>query len=448
MEDMKTKIIALYKKVFQFIVHGVWQLDNTKLKKRDAFFVQQLKIFIIAVRSFMENRVGVQGAALTYYTVMAVVPLAAIVFAVAKGLGMHEQLNMTITNTFENQEDIIQWILDLAEKAIGATRGGILGSISVVFLLWSSMKVMINIEMAFNRVWQVKKARPWARKFTEYLAVLIIAPIFLAAASTISYNISIQVDHMTRGIPILANLAPSLGYILPFVLIIIMLMLIYMVIPYTKVKIAPAFYAAVITGIMFQLVQTLYVSTQVSVGRYSAIYAAFAIIPLFLIWVNISWSIVLFGTELSFAYQNVERYNYELTSKHISIFQHKLVALMVMHIIIKNFMDNKPPMTSNEISKRATLPVRLVRNTVNDLTKAQLLSEVVMHEQRKDENAYQPAIDVHSITISLVVGRIENLRKSDISEKENQEMKKFTAILSKYEKIFSESNEDKLLMNL
>ncbi len=445
---MIKKVIAFYKKAAQFVMHDVWHMDISKLRKRDLFFVQQLKILTISVRGFFENRVALQSAALTFYTIMAVVPLAAIVFAISKGFGMYEQLHATLLNTFENQEEVINWILGFAEKAINTTKGGVLGSIGIVFLLWSVIKVMNNIEKAFNRVWQVKKSRPWARKFTDYLAVLIIVPILLVAASTISYTIRYHLDALTENIPILSNLSTWFGFLLPYLLLICMFTVVYMVIPFTKVRVAPAFYAAVITGIAFLLLQNLYVYTQLSVSKYNAIYAAFAILPLFLLWVNISWTIVLLGAELSFAYQNVERYSYELTSKHISPFQRKLAALMITHTTVKNFIDSKPPLSSNDLSEKLKLPVRLVRNTINDLVKASIFTEVVIPHHQTKESVYQPAMDVHKIDVGLVVHRIETLEQSDISERENHEMKKFITVLNEYEVLFKNSPDNKLLMDM
>ena len=444
---MVNKVVSYYKKALRFVMHDVWHIDTSRLRKRELFLVHQLKIFVISFRGFLENYVGMQSAALTFYTIMAVVPLAAIVFSIAKGFGMHDQLHSMLMETFGNQEEIINWILGFADKALSSTKGGILGSVGIVFLIWSVIRVMSHIEKAFNRVWQVEKSRPWARKFTDYLAILIIAPIFLVAAGTISYTIRYHLGAATENIPILSNIGPLLGALLPYVLVILTLSVVYVLIPYTKVRIAPAFYAAVITGIAIQLVQHLYVYTQMSVNRWSAIYAAFAILPLFLIWIRISWNIVLLGAELAFAYQNVERYSYELTSKQSSSFQRKLLALMVSHAAVKDFIDGKPPFNAENMAEKLKLPIRLVHNTINDLTKTNILTEVVS-PQRQDESVYQPAMDAHKIDIELIVERIEKLGEIDISDSENHEMKKFIAVLDEFDTVFKNSPDNKLLMDI
>ena len=441
------KIFIYYKKAFRFVTRDVWQADVRKYNRPGAYSIRQLRIFLITLKGAKEDKVPLHSAALTFYTLMAVVPIAATLFALAKGFGISEQLNQVLGNAFPNQDDVIEQITVFAENAINNTKSGWLGSLGIVFLLWSVIKVMNHIEVSFNHVWQVKRNRSWARKFTDYLAVIIVAPFFFVFSSSISLNIRYNVGSWFEGVPLLEHAGHLFGTLIPFALVYIMLTVLYVIIPNTKVKVMPAFWGAVFAGTLFQLMQNLYIYTQISVSKYSAIYGAFAALPLLFLWVNISWQLVLLGAELSFAYQNVERYRYEMMAGRISVYQRKLAALVVMQEIARNFANNKLPYTITGLSEQLDLPYRLVSNTINELLQCRFITEVVMDKKGRD-NAYQPAFDVHKLTVGLLVHSIDDLGQSPLSKSASTDMATFNRILSEQAAIFDASPDNKLLIDL
>jgi membrane protein len=194
-------------------------------------------------------------------------------------------------------------------------------------------------------------------------------------------------------------------------------------------------------------VQNLYIYTQISVSKYSAIYGAFAALPLLFLLISISWQLVLLGAELSFAYQNVERYRYEMTAGHISAYQRKLASLVIMYEIVRNFVSNKPPYTISELSEHLDLPYRLVSNTINELQQCRFVTEVVLEKKERD-SAYQPAFDVHKLTIGMVVHSIDNLGQSPLSKSTTADMSTFDHVLSAQAALFDASPENKLLIEL
>ena len=444
---MMKKILFYYKKAFSFITRDVWHADVRRYSRPGAFLIRQLRIFLITLKGAKEDKVALHSAGLTFYTLMAIVPIAATVFALAKGFGISEQLNQVVSNAFPNQDEVIEQITIFAENAINNTKSGWLGSLGIVFLLWSVIKVMNHIEMSFNHVWQVKRARSWARKFTDYLSVLIVAPFFFVFSSTISLSIRYNVGSWFEGIPVLEHAGQLFGTLMPFILVYIMLTVLYVIIPNTKVKILPAFWGAVFAGTLFQLMQNLYIYTQISVSKYSAIYGAFAALPLLFLWISISWQLVLIGAELSFAYQNVERYRYEMTAGRISVYQRKLAALVVMQEIARNFANNKLPYTVAGLSERLDLPYRLVSNTINELQQCRFVTEVIIEKKERD-NAYQPAFDVHKLTVGMVVHSIDDLGQSPLSKSATDDMATFNRILSTQAAIFDASPDNKLLIEL
>jgi membrane protein len=250
-----------------------------------------------------------------------------------------------------------------------------------------------------------------------------------------------------EGVPLLEHAGHLFGTLIPFALVYIMLTVLYVIIPNTKVKVMPAFWGAVFAGTLFQLMQNLYIYTQISVSKYSAIYGAFAALPLLFLWVNISWQLVLLGAELSFAYQNVERYRYEMMAGRISVYQRKLAALVVMQEIARNFVNNKLPYTITGLSEQLDLPYRLVSNTINELLQCRFITEVVMDKKGRD-NAYQPAFDVHKLTVGLLVHSIDDLGQSPLSKSASADMATFNRILSDQAAIFDASPDNKLLIEL
>jgi len=441
------KIFSYYKEAFRFITHDVWHADIRKYNRPGAYAIRQLRIFLITLKGAQEDKVPLHSAALTFYTLMAIVPIAAMLFALAKGFGISEQLQQVLWNTFPEQDEVIEQVMGFADNALNNTKSGWLGSLGIVFLLWSVIKVMNHIEVSFNNVWQVKRNRSWARKFTDYLAVLIVTPFFFVVSSSISLSIRYNVGSWFEGIPVLEHAGHLFGTLMPFALVYIMLTVLYVVIPNTKVKVLPALWGAIFAGTMFQLAQNLYIYTQISVSKYSAIYGAFAALPLLFLLVNISWQIVLLGAELSFAYQNVERYRYEMTAGRISAYQRKLAALVVMQKIARNFVGNKSPYTVSELSECLDLPYRLVSNTINELQQCRFVTEVVLDKKERD-SAYHPAFDVHKLTIGMVAHSIDDLGQSPLSKSSSDDMAAFNQILSDKAALFDASPENKLLIEM
>ncbi len=243
---MVKKFIIYYKKCLRFISSGVWYADRSRYSRRKGFWVQQLRIFLITLRGMKEDKVAVHAAGLTFYTLMALVPIAATIFAIAKGFGFSDQMNAILQNAFPGQDMVIEQILIFAENTIKTSKSGWLGTVGVVFILWSVFQIMKHIEVSFNHVWQIKKHRSWARKFTDYLSVLLVAPFFFVISSSISLSIRYNVGAWFKDIPVLEHAGTLFGTLVPFALVYLMLTSLYVIIPNTRVKILPAFFGALL----------------------------------------------------------------------------------------------------------------------------------------------------------------------------------------------------------
>jgi membrane protein len=427
----------------------MWHIETTHYSRRDAFLIKQLKIFTITFRRFFADKVIIRCSALSYYSIMAIVPILAVLFAVSKGLGVADLLRNSLYQHFGDYDEAVDFVMQFADNAIANTKTGLLSSLGIVFLLWSVVKMLNNIEKSFNYVWQVKRTRPLSRKFTDYSAFILITPLILAFSSSISLSLRYHVGSLTKGIPLLEHVGPLFGTLAPFVLIYFLFTFIYVMVPYTKVRIGPAIVAAIIAGTTFQLVQNLYIFSQISISRYSAIYGVFAAVPMLCIWLQLSWTIILFGAELTFAYQNYERYHYEVTSNHISPFQRRVSGILVAQLIAKHFVEGGQPYTVQQLSGKLDLPYRVIRNSVEDLLKCHILSEVLVQGKRKSkDSAYQPAIDVHLLSIASVYNALNTLGNVPLAEDDNADMKRISDLLEQPFKDFEKSDANKLLIAL
>jgi membrane protein len=204
--------------------------------------------------------------------------------------------------------------------------------------------------------------------------------------------------------------------------------------------------SGIIAGTILQVLQWLYIDLQFGITKLSAIYGSFAAIPLFIIWVQSSWIILLLGAELSFANQNLSRYEFESEALNVSSYQKRALVLMIMNLIIKNFTVGEKPMSSENISKSLKVPVRLVRDILQDLTNCGLVS--VIHENEHLERLYQPAMDVNIMSVSFVLNKVDKKGSEHQIFAKTKEYDRITVMLDKFDKLVTQSDSNILLKDL
>ena len=342
----------------------------------------------------------VRSAALTFYTLMSLVPIAAVVFAVVKGFGLADGLVENLYALFPQNPEIVRYIVDFAENALGRTQGGVVAAVALVMLFWAVIRVFGSIESAFNNIWEVKVARSIARQWTDYIAVVMIVPVLWIVANA-----------MTNYAERLLGFDDSwyfglLSHLASMVVIWGMFTLLYLVIPNAKVRVGSALMAGIVAGTIFLLFQWGYVYLQRWMTSYNAIYGSFAALPLFLIWLQTSWEILLFGGELSFAYQNVERFDEERESLLVSYDQRRKILLAAMLIVVRHFRDHGGAMPAERIRRRLNLPTRIVNDVLFQLVQAGQLIAVRSGDGER-EVGYTPAYDIASMTIYSILEAVE-----------------------------------------
>lgn len=437
------------KKINDFFSTEIWRIRADKLPKSKSFFLRQLRIIVLAWRGFDEDKCKLRASALTFYSLLSIVPIVAMAFGVAKGFGFEKRLEVVLLEKFPGQEEVIGRVILFAQSFLQNTQGGLIAGIGIAVLFWTVIKVLGNIETSFNDIWGIKHGRSIGRKFSDYMSVMLICPILLIMSSSMTVLITSQVALILDKIAILGALAPLIMFslkFLPYLFLWILFTFFYAFMPNTKVLIRSAFLGGVVAGTIYQLTQWAYITFQIGASKYGAIYGSFAALPLFLVWLQVSWLIVLFGAEISFAEQNVETYEFEPDSLKVSGAFKRLLALRITHLCVKNFFKAKTPWTAAQIAHRLEIPVRLVRQILFELTESGVLVEVRFSDL--NEVAYQPAKDIEHLTIQDVLETLDTHGISDIPVESSEELRKLEESLKFFAERNKKSDANLLLKNL
>jgi len=428
---------------------AIWSTPLSEISKWKTFVFKQLRILHLAALGFSKDKVQLRASALTFYSLLSIIPVAAIAYGIAKGFGLDQKLTELITEKFQSQPVVLNWLLENATNAIKETRGGYIAGVGMIILFWSVMSLLEHIESSFNHIWQIRSSRPWYRKFTDYLTIMLIAPVFIILSSSITVFVSNGLSEYMIKAPILEVLKPLLSFLVkftPYFLSWITLTVLFIIMPNAKVKFMPALISGIIAGTFMQVLQWLYIDLQFGITKLNAIYGSFAAVPLFIIWIQSTWIVVLLGAELSFANQNISRYEFESEALNISNYQKRALVLMIMHLIIRNFTLGEKPISAEYIAANLKIPVRLARDILQDLSSANLVS--IIHENEQKERLYQPAIDINRLTVSYVFTRLDKKGVEQIMVIRNKDYEKVISMLEKFDKLIAKSDSNILIKDL
>jgi len=420
-------------RIINFLKTDIWRIRLQSYSRSKSFFIRQLRIIVLAIRGFDEDKCKFRASALTFYSLLSIVPVLAMMFGIAKGFGLEKRVENQLMEKMQGQEEVVKKIIDFANSLLENASGGLVAGIGVAILFWTIIKVLSNIENSFNDIWGVKKPRPIGRKFSDYLSVMLLCPILLVMAGSVTVVISSQVRLIIQKFALFSILGPLfvlLLKLLPYCTIWITFTFIFIFMPNTKVKFKSGLLAGVVAGTIFQITQWVYINFQIGAAKYGAIYGSFAALPLFLLWLQISWLVVLFGAELSFAYQNVETYEFEQDCLSVSHSFKRLLSLLMTNLLVKNFCKGEQPWDAPRISHTLDIPVRLVRQILYELVESGVLSEV--KQEADKEAAYQPACDVEKLTVKYVIDSLEQRGNAAIPVVKSSEFDKLSDCLNEF----------------
>ena len=391
--------------LIHFFKTGIWQITRGDVSPLRYLMVNVMKKILLAVRFFTAKRVLTKASALTYSTLLAIVPILAVVFAIARGFGYSKYIEVWFRDALSSQPQTADIIIGFVNSYLVHTKSGIFLGIGLLFMLYTVLMLVSNIEEAFNEVWQVKKSRSVFRTFTDYLAMFFVFPILIVISSGISIFLATVADSMPDFL-MLGSAVRTLIDLTPYVLMSLMFIALYIFMPNTKVKLSSVIVPGILAGIAMQGLQFVYIHSQIFLSSYNAIYGSFAALPLFMLWMQISWTICLFGAELCYTNQNLDYYDYDANAGEISHRYRLMLCALLMSRICKRFAEGRKPYSVLELRKETNIPIRFVNDLLYELIDANLLIEVTSDE-KGEESRFMPSEDLSNLTLGTMIDRLE-----------------------------------------
>lgn len=405
---LKTKVSDL----IDFLTYDIWRLDSNHVSGKRNFLYNGLKAVIMTVRNSQELQINVRAASLTYRTLLSIVPALAVLFAVSRGFGLQNIIQSQLFTYFPGQREILIQATEFIDSSLQHAKGGVFAGIGVIILFYTIFILFSDIENNFNKIWQLSRGRSIQRKISDYFALIVIMPIFLILNSGLSLMISSSTVYFDTFSYILNPLVTQILNILPFLITILVLTLLYKFMPNTKVKFMSAFIAAIVAGTAYQIFQLVYISGQLWITKYNAIYGSFAALPLLLLWLQLSWNIVLMGVQLSFSIQNTRKFYFEKETRNISRRYNDFFTILITSLIAKRFATEKLPLTVDEISEKHAIPIRLTHQIIDLLQNLQVITPTPSSED-VEIMAYQPAFDINLMSVNVLMDKIDTYGSED-----------------------------------
>lgn len=292
-----------------YLVEDIWDENISNLSKAKARFIKELRVIVITAKTFSAQKIGFQAVALSFFCTMAAVPFIAIALAITGGVGLEGTLREVLATYITNPQ-AVDTLFNFADNIITTAQSSPVGLVSAFLFTWLVLWMMMCVESVFNNVWKVNKSRKLVRRLSFYILILCLSPFVVLLFFTGSMVYSRILDIMLpNGIGVSESIRSFLGWMIFAIVSVLTFSVMYKFIPNYKVKYKNALKAAAMSGVVFTLMQYLFLETQIFVSRLNAIYGAVAAIPLFMFWLNFGWFIILIGAELSYAFQNVANYN-------------------------------------------------------------------------------------------------------------------------------------------
>lgn len=393
----------MLKRILYFMNVGIWEIRSKDLHLIKALPIKILRVVILSARGFMKDDCRKKASVLTYYSLLNIVPVFAVVFGIAKGFGFEKLIEKQILEMAQRgnwQSDLTSQILAFSHKLLENVRGGVIAGVGVVLLFWTVVSIIGKIEESLNDVWDVRRPRTLVRKFSDYLTMMVLAPVLFIISSSATVLVASQVRFFAQKAGLLAVLGPVISFflnLLPYVSIWTLLSVLYLILPNTRVPVRAGILGGVTAGTILQIVQWIYIKFQIGVASYGAIYGSFAALPLLLLWIQMSWMIVLLGSEIAHASVNYETYGFHPDYSRISVSSRKLLVLRIFRLVVEKFSLGEKPLSISQIAHVLEIPVPLVRQLLHELADIRLVTETP--SGIKNEVAFQPGRTIEGMTL-------------------------------------------------
>lgn len=388
------------KRIIKFFTEDVFKEPDENISKKKMFYHTCWNTVYLCSKRFVQDRLVAKASALTYSTLLAIVPIIAILFAVARGFGFDQMMENQVRISMAGQGEATNYILEFVKRYLSQTKNGIFIGVGLVLLLYTVIMLSANIEKTVNQIWHVKKGRSLYRKITDYFSMFLLIPILIVVSGGLSIFTMTMLKSMAS-FEVLLPVFKFLFRLIPFVFTWGVFIAFYIFMPNTKVKFQHAIIPGILAGSAFQGIQLLYIAGQVSVSRYNAIYGSFAALPLLLLWMQISWSICLFGVQMTYASQNIRNFSFDKDTKNISHHYFSFVCIVICSLITKRFLNREQPYTAEELSSDDHIPLRLTKQVLDTLEDLKIIHSSVTDEKGED-TVFQPSIDSSQLSVGLI----------------------------------------------
>jgi membrane protein len=428
-------------RILYFFKTGIWEIQLKDLSPLEAFFIKYLRIILLASRGFIRDHCQKTASVLTYYSLLNIVPVVAVAFAMAKGFGLEKLIEKQILQMAEKanwQADITTQIISFSHKLLEQAKGGLIAGVGIVLLLWTVISIMGKIEESINEIWEIKKSRTLIRKFSDYMAMMVFGPVLLIISSSATVLVASEVKVIVNKIAVLGVFSKVIFLLLnllPYVSIWVLLTMLYLIMPNVRIPLRSAILGGITAGTITQIVQWIYIKFQIGVSSYGAIYGSFAALPLFLGMLQMSWMIVLLGAEIAYANEHYETFGFHPDYSRMSVSSKKLLMLRIFHLLTKKFSLGEKPLSVSQIAHALEIPVRLVQQFLHELSDVGLVVETA--KGIKGEVAFQPGRTIENITVKFALDEYEKYGITKIPDYQSEEVEK----LYKHLKDISETIE-------
>lgn len=411
--------------IIQFVRYDMWRMTATDFDSRaKRLGYSIIRTIVLVARGFTSKNLNDTAKSLTYSLIFAIVPILAMIVAVAKGFGVVDVIQAQLNKSFLGETNMVPTIMEMVERYLDTAQGGVFIGVGLLILLWAVYSFFQSVETVFNRIWNVKKSRSILRQVTTYIAIVVMIPVLIVCSAGINIFVHSTVES-TIHIESLHHIFQTSGaQFLQFVMCWLLFTIMYIAIPNTKVKFMSALIPGVIMGTLFQLLQMLSVYLIAMLSRTSIVYGAFATIPILMTWLQYTSLLILIGAEMSYAIQNNEEFEYEQDLNRMSRRYKDFIMLYLLAVIIKRFEDDEEPLSAHELAIRDHLPIRVVNQLLGRMVETGILREVYT-EENNEERRYQPALDTHKISVGMVTGRIDAQGSEQFLQTPSKQMQTF-----------------------
>lgn len=430
--------------VIRFVRYDMWRVTATEFDgplKRIGYGI--VRTIVLVARGFTSKNLNDTAKSLTYSLIFAIVPILAMVVAVAKGFGVQQVIEQQLNASFLGETNMVPTIMAMVERYLETAQGGLFIGIGILILLWAVYSFFQSVETAFNRIWNVRNSRSVLRKATAYIAIVVLIPVVIVCTAGINIFLDTTVESTIHVEAVHDFLHTTGVQFLQFVLVWLLFICMYIAIPNTKVRFMSALIPGIIMGTLFQLLQMLSVYLIAALSRTSIVYGAFAVIPILMTMLQYTSLLILIGAEMSYAIQNNEEFEYEQDLNSMSRRYKDFIMLYLLHVIVKRFEADEAPLSAHELAIRDHLPIRVVNQLLSRMVETGVLREVCVEDN--EERTYQPALDTHKISIGMVLDRIDAQGTEQFLQATSKEMQAFW---KKYLNVKKSHNElNKIFIN-